>query len=263
MPNNLFRLTRLGRGCVVSSMLGTMSCAPLPKPAETAPAPPVASNEVVSPPVPPPPPAATPPLVIESAAADAPSEFPTECSADAAEGVCAPPAAFVREVCGGYAKPDVALVLFAKGSPWTRAYLRLNVDAWYTGSRSTRIPLKFDEEVIVLQHAGATGGIIVNGGGSPFDVMRLDGRCATLSGEEVTLKRPPAPKHPVIPWRQLDPRTRDALLSDPAVSQASAAFDEGCGESTSACPKAAGKLTSAILEFMARGGRIPLVATNR
>jgi hypothetical protein len=169
---------------------------------------------------------------------------------------------FAKDVCGGFAKPDVALLLFAKGSPWTRAYLRLNIDAWYTGSRSARVALKFDEEVIVLHHPNAPGGIIVNGSGAPFDVMRLDGRCATLTGEEVTLKRPPAPKHPVVPWRQLDPRTREVLLSDPTVAQAIGGYED-CVEGSPACSKAGGKLTTAILDFMARGARIPVLATSR
>jgi len=158
----------------------------------------------------------------------------------------------------------VALLLFAKGSPWTRAYLRLNVDAWYTGSRSARVGMKFDEEVVVLYHPNPSGGIIINGGGAPYDVLRLDGSCATLSSEEVTLKRPPAPKHPPVPWQRLDPRTREVLLSDPAVAEASGNYDEGCApDKVPACAKAGGKLTSAILDFMARGGKIPRLATMR
>jgi hypothetical protein len=204
------------------------------------------------------------PLSIE---AEAPSEpaplaVPSQCGSENAEGICGPPTAFVKEVCGGSAKPDVALLLFAKGSPWTRAYLRLNVEAWYTGSRSARVGLKFDEEVVVMHHPNSAGGIIVNGGGERYDVMRLDGHCATLSAEEVTLKRPPSPKHPTVPWKQLDARTRDALLADPAVAEASTGYDEGCAGSAG-CAKAASKLTAAILDFMSRGGKIPLLVTQR
>jgi hypothetical protein len=114
-----------------------------------------------------------------------------------------------------------------------------------------------------MHHPNSTGGIIVNGGGERFDVMRLDGNCATLSAEEVTLKRPPSPKHPPIPWKQLDQRTRDALLSDPTVAEASTNYDEGCSGGASACAKAGGKLTTAILDYMARGGKIPPLLTQR
>jgi hypothetical protein len=188
--------------------------------------------------------------------------MPTRCGDGNAEGICGPPLAFVKEVCGS-PKPDVALLLFAKGSPWTRAYLRLNLEAWYTGSRSARVALKLDEEVVVMHHPNPAGGIIVNGGGERYDVMRLDGNCATLSFEEVTLKRPPAPKHPLVPWKQLDQRTRDALLADPAVAEASTSYDEGCAGAAAACAKAGNKLTGAILDYLGRGAKIPMVVTQR
>jgi hypothetical protein len=94
-------------------------------------------------------------------------------------------------------------------------------------------------------------------------VIRLDGNCATLSGEEVTLKRPPAPKHPQVPWRRLDPRTRTALLADPAIADASRFDDECADPSPPACAKAESKLTAAILDFMAHGGKIPITPTGR
>jgi hypothetical protein len=236
----------------------TMSCAAPPKPVESPPKPiesppaPILTEEL-----------APPPPVVEPESAPAPMVFPSACADDNAEGICGPPIHFVKDVCNGFAKPDVALMLFAKSSPWTRAYMRLNVDAWYTGSRSARVLLKFDEEVIVLHHPNPAGGIIVNGAGAPFDVMRLDGRCATLSGEEVTLKRPPAPKHPAVPWRELDPRTREALLSDPAIAEASSTYDGGCTGPTPTCAKTGSKLTAAILDFMGRGGKIPVLLTRR
>jgi len=172
---------------------------------------------------------------------------------------------FVQGLCGGFNKPDVALVLFAKESPWTRGYVRRDLEAWYTGSRSAKASLKFDEEVIVLHHPNpGAGAIIVNGGGASFDVIRLDGACATLSGNEVTLKRPPAPKHPPVPWRQLDPRVRDVLMSDSRVSQASAAYDGACADAASgACAKASAKLTSAIVDFLGRGAKLPALVTWR
>jgi hypothetical protein len=192
------------------------------------------------------------------------STIPNQCSNENAAGICSPPSGFAKEVCGGFAKPDLALVLFAKGSPWTRAYLRLNVDAWYTGSRSARVGLKTNEEVIVLHHPNPQGGIIVNGGGAPFDVIRLDGNCATLSSEEVTLKRRASPRHAIVPWRQLDPRTRETLLADPAIADASSSFDEGCADPTPPpCAKAGDKLTALILDFMARGGKIPMRLSRR
>ena len=45
----------------------------------------------------------------------------------------------------------VALALFAKSSPWTRGYLKGDVEAWNaSGGVSSGDKLLFDEEVIVL-----------------------------------------------------------------------------------------------------------------
>jgi hypothetical protein len=234
------------------------SCAAPPRPPESPPEPPAVAEE-----------ASPSPAVSdeepEKAAEPRPSivSFPDRCTDESAPGICSPPLAFARDICGGFARPEIALTLFAKGSPWTRAYLRLNVDGWYAGGHSTRVALKFDEEVVVLHHRNATGGIVVSGGGAPFEVMRLDGNCATLAGDELTLKRPRAPQHPPVPWRQLDPRVRERLLTDPAVALASSGHDSACAEPSQACTKAANKLTTAILDFMARGAKIPALLSRR
>jgi hypothetical protein len=238
-------------GTLTLASIGLASCAAPAKPAE--------------PPASPPPPQELDPAPAPVAAVVEPESAPSlpdHCAEENADGICAPPGTFVHDICNGFAKPDVALALFAKDSPWTRAYLRMNVDAWYAASRSARVTLKLDEEVIVLRHPEAKGGIIVNSG-APFDVIRLDGNCATLSGEEVTLKRPPAPKHPVVPWRLLDPRMRETLLSDPAVAEASGNYESGCVEASPVCTKAGSKLTSAILAFLAHGGKLPVLASRR
>jgi hypothetical protein len=245
-----FRASRAPIGNAWFLCLVLASCAAPPKPAQA----PVLAEEF-----------SMPALSVETEVAPVSTALtiPSQCGDENAAGICGPPIAFVKDVCGGSPKPDLALSLFAKSSPWTRAYLRLNVEAWYTGSRSSRVGLKLDEEVIVMHHPNSAGGIIVNGGGERYDVMRLDGHCATLSAEEVTLKRPPAPKHPTVPWKQLDARTRDALLSDPAVAEASTGYEEGCAGGATACAKAGGKLTLAILDFVSRGGKIPLLVTQR
>src|SRR5262245_48651424 len=121
---------------LISALLG--ACAVPPKPAEA----PVATEEL-----------SPPPLVVETEVVPPPPStlaVPTQCGGENAEGICGPLLAFVKDLCSGSTKPDIALMLFAKGSPWTRAFLRLNVDAWYTGSRSSRVGLKLDEEVVVL-----------------------------------------------------------------------------------------------------------------
>lgn len=239
-----------------------------------------------APAVAPAPPAAPAPAsapVAASAAAPAPSAakppapasdelvIPTECAPGSADGVCAPPHPFVERICNGYPMPDVALRLFVKGSPFTRAYINRNVEAWYTsGSAGTRAQLVFDEEVLVLRHPKDTGGgIIVNGGGSPYDVLRWDGVCASLGGEEVTLKRPPAPKRPLIPWQHLEENVKSALLADATIAKAEAARRKECKGTTSlgmqsaGCAKADDKLSAAIVEWIVHGGEVPLPLKHR
>lgn len=208
-----------------------------------------------------------------SAAAPASDELtiPTACAPGSADGVCAPPHDFVERLCNGYPMPDVALRLFAKGSPFTRAYVNRNVEAWYTsGSAGTRAELVFDEEVLVLRHPKDTGGgIIVNGGGPPYDVLRWDGVCASLGGEEVTLKRPPAPKRPLVPWQHLEENVKEALLADATIAKAEATRRKECKGTTSlgmqsaACAKADDKLSAAIVEWVSHGGEVPLPQKRR
>src|SRR5262249_46423860 len=50
------------------------------------------------------------------------TQVPTACE-KTADKICLPPAAFIKRLCNG-AFPDVALTMFAKGTPWTRGYLR-------------------------------------------------------------------------------------------------------------------------------------------
>src|SRR5580704_16903898 len=115
----------------------TAACGGSPPPhAEEATA---SSAAIVAPesePTPSPPP---PPLVM-----------PTACAPGDAD-TCMPGVAFADRVCAA-SHADVALALFAKGSPWTRIYLRGDVDGSNAeGGASTRARLLFDEEVLVLK----------------------------------------------------------------------------------------------------------------
>src|SRR5262245_61389232 len=77
--------------------------------------------------------------------------IPDKCADGQAEGICAPPRSFVQALCGTYPKPEVALILFSKKSPFTRVYMNRNMEGWYTsGQQSTSAKLVFDEELVVL-----------------------------------------------------------------------------------------------------------------
>ena len=128
---------------------------------------------------------------------------PTAC-ADGGGDMCTTGAAFAGKVCDA-SQPDLPLVLFAKGSPWTRLYLKGDVDAWNAeGGAAARSKLAFDEEVIVLKRrTPPKGSAIVIGSGGGYQVMRWDGNCYSLDEGEVTTRRPPKAKHPILMWKYL------------------------------------------------------------
>jgi hypothetical protein len=191
------------------------------------------------------------------------TELPKAC--EAADGkLCLPPKAFVKRLCGGFF-PDVALAMLAKGTPWTRGYLRMNVDAWNaSGGVTSADKLVFDEEVLIVTHRAAdAGGMQVSGSaGGSYDVLRWDGTCASLMGEEVTTKLPPAPKHAKIPWKSLDDKIKDALLSDAKIAKVSAERKKECkgaaiGDVSAKCVRADTGLDAAVFDYVRAGGSIP------
>jgi len=194
------------------------------------------------------------------------ASIPERCAEGQAEGICAPPKSFVQVLCGSFPKPDVALILFSKKSPFTRVYLNRNLEGWYTsGQQSTSAKLVFDEEVVVLAHPkAAKGGMVIGSGATNYDVLRLDGVCSSVEPEAISLKRPPSPKYAAVPWQQLERNVREALLHDPAIEKADAARRKECKGTTSlgmlspSCAKADDRLSAAIAAYVTGGGTTPL-----
>lgn len=213
-----------------------------------------------APPAPPPPaPAAPPPAAAISAAPPAASELPHECTAGAEAGLCLPPDGFVERLCADDF-PSVALAMFRKGSPWTRRYLSRDVEAWNaSGGKTASGKLLFDEEVLVLRHRDAgAGGMVVNGQTGGYDVLRWDGSCASLSGDELTKRPPPKAKAALIPWPVIEDHIQEALRRDERIAKLD---DERRRECRSAggdkCEKLEHKLGSLIAERVRGGLDVP------
>jgi hypothetical protein len=190
------------------------------------------------------------------------SGLPKECAKKS--GACVPPKAFVEKLCvGDY--PSVALYLFGNKSPWTRGYLKGRTKAWNaSGGASDNSWLEFDEEVLVLAERKADlGGMQVSGGGgASYDALRWDGSCVTLSGDELTLDKPPAPKNSKVEWRFLDDNVQEALRAVPAVNDAYLSRRKECkgatsGEVSAKCVKADDKLSAEIVKYLRGGGALP------
>lgn len=202
----------------------------------------------------------------EKSAATEPAEakeLPSECTPNAA-GLCVPPEEWVKRLCGG-SYPDVALAMFGKGTPWTRGYLRRTMDAWSaSGGASSNEKVVFDEEVLLVMHrAPDTGGMQVSGaGGGSYEALRWNGTCVSLAAEEVTTRLPPKAKHPSIPWKSLELKTREALEADEKVGPMVAEQRKECkgstfGEVSGKCAKAGEKLSGVIVNYIRNGGAVP------
>jgi hypothetical protein len=177
--------------------------------------------------------------------------------------VCAPPPGFVKRLCGGY-NPDVALLFFRKGSPFTRGYLRGNTDAWNaSGGASSGDKLVFDEEVIVLlERGGDLGGMQVSGASGTFDVLRWDGSCASLSSGELTFTPPPKPKNAKIAFKDLGDHTQEVLLKDEKIAKLNADRRKECkgvsmGEVSAKCVKLVEQLSDSVAEYVRAGRDVP------
>lgn len=221
----------------------------------------------------PPPPAGDAPKPAASASgAEAKSEptpaaatktLPSECVRDEHQ-LCLPPPAWAENLCAGN-YPDLALKLFAKGTPWTRGYLRRTVDAWNASGRaSSNEKVEFDEEVLLLTHRpAATGGMVVSGATGSFQALRWNGQCVSLMGDEVTQRLPPKAKHSSIPWRSLDFKTREALMADGKIGPLVEEQRKECkganmGDPSAACKKIDAKLSATIVNFIRNGGEVPV-----
>ncbi|KYF50949.1 hypothetical protein BE08_02865, partial [Sorangium cellulosum] len=195
------------------------------------------------------------------AAAEASRQIPTTCEQQ--DNMCLPPVAFVKRLCSGF-YPDVALTLFAKGTPFTRGYLTRDTEAWNaSGGSSSNDKLLFDEEVLILSRRKAdTGGMVVSGAGGGYDVLRWDGTCASLMTEEVRQHVPPKPKFAPIPWKSLDQKTRDAFQADEKVGPLIAERRRECkgatmGAVSAKCEKVDKQMSAALIEYVRSGGTLP------
>jgi hypothetical protein len=221
-----------------------------------------ACGPAAPPPAPLPGPSAAPPATSApppAASSEPPPEaFPSKC----AEGTdpCTPGEEWATRVCK-LQSADVALALFGKNTPWSRGYLTRDTEAWNAaGGGTARGKLLFDEEVIVLRKRAASGIVQGNGG---YDVVRWDGSCASLTTEELTLKRPPRQRTAPLTWKYFDTATRDALSADKKVSAAYDKRRKECkgvtsGDVSQACIKADTALGESIVEYVRGGGALPV-----
>jgi hypothetical protein len=207
----------------------------------------------------------------EEARAAEPAPLPTACGAEGTlkdTKLCMPERGYAKKLCGGI-YPEVALGLFAKGTPFTRIDLAGDIEAWNaSGGRTHRAKLAFDEEVLVLGKHGATGSgaIVMTGAQSSYDVLRWDGTCVSVMEGEITTRRPPAPKPADLSFSRLEETTRRALLATPKVKATYDVRGLACSAVSSttataaeqkACEKADKAFSRAIVDAIRSGATLP------
>lgn len=209
-------------------------------------------------------PTAAPTAEPETKSAKEPDGVPTTCAKQSGN-VCLPAESFAKKLCNGDFR-DLALHLFAKESPWTRAYVNIKeANPWngFGGSTSDE-KLVFDEEVLIVGEDNPDlGGIQVSGNGANYHLLRWDGSCATLQTREVTLQRPPKPKHATINWRILDDSSQEALLTNEPLAKAVSEQKKECkgatmGDVSDKCEKANKKLNDLVVDTIRGGVTVPI-----
>jgi hypothetical protein len=226
-----------------------------------------------------PPPSATPPSATEPAESapvaaktaqfmaapmqDEDRGWPDSCSGS--KRVCLPPQGFVTRLCAGK-YPGAAMVMFASGSPWQRAYVRVRqLDSVNTlGGPSGKDKLTLDEEVILLRGGEARKKEqMVVSGSDGLHVLRWDGTCATVMADEVTVTKPPVARQAALSWNYLDDNIQEALLKDLAIKTARTRQREVCKDSWMqtqelACQMAKARLSELVARTVRRGIALPI-----
>lgn len=163
------------------------------------------------------------PEVQESLATGVPSRCVSQ------KGECLPESKWVDALCDGVFA-EVALVMFSKGTPWQRMYLRRKTDAINaSGGATVTGSIPIGEEVLVLRHRNAgKNDIQIGSPKGQYDALRWSGSCVSLEGEEVSAKRPSRVRHDRVEWKWLGEDMRKSLRKSDAITKAYRARRKEC-----------------------------------
>jgi hypothetical protein len=190
------------------------------------------------------------------------SELPRSCSGSSRR--CVPPEDFVAALCQDK-YPSVAVAMFEKSAPWQHVYVKVadtaQVNVFGGPIGGTR--LEFLEEVVVLRHRVIHYGEMQVSLPDAYDVLRLDGTCASLAEDEFMSHRPALrPKYAPIVWQQIDGAMREVLVQHAPVDQAREGQYRACrgsflGGGGTECKEATLKLARAIMTVLGQGVTLP------
>lgn len=175
---------------------------------------------------------------------------------------CVPPPGWVRRLCEDV-YPDVALHMFRPGTPWKRLYMVARAEPFNASGGASLLGDKLEpgEEVIALRRRDGRTGVQV-GETSGYDVLRLNGSCATIHDGDYTEKKPREVVYSKVEWRRIGLPLRNALESSPEVSAAYEARRKACkGQSIGIvgadCERNDRALVQEIVRYVLAGKALP------
>jgi hypothetical protein len=133
------------------------------------------------------------------------------------KNACMPPIQWAEKLCGDV-YPDLALYMFREGTPWTRFYMKLGLNAVNGWGPTVDEDMVAQEEVLVINHRLTRDSIEVEGSLGTYDVFRWNGSCVTLDVNEVTSRTPSSPRNSRIEWKALSNPMQEALMKDSTIA---------------------------------------------
>ena len=175
---------------------------------------------------------------------------------------CMPPPTFVERLCQDV-YPDVALHMFAPGTPWRRFYMLHNAEPFNASGGASLLGEKMrrGEEVIALRRRNAREGVQVSDVAG-WDVLRWNGACASVHDGEFTTEPPNTIGAARIEWRSLGPESRQALEANPEFQEVYEARRRSCkgvsiGRVSADCEDYDKKLADEIVRQVRNGTKLP------
>lgn len=200
----------------------------------------------------------------EKAKADAP-RIPTRCAKGKKNrGECLPPQGWVKRLCDDV-YPDVALHMFAPGTPWKRLYMLSRAEPVNASGGASLLGERMErgEEVIALKRRSESDGQIqVGDNNAGYDVLRWNGACATIHDGDYAEDRPSRILQSKVEWRRLGLPLRQHLEAQPAIGAAYSARSKSChgfsmGKVSGDCESNDRLLWEEVVRYVQTGAELP------
>ncbi len=191
--------------------------------------------------------------------------IPTRCAKGKKHrGECVPPQGWVKRLCDDV-YPDVALHMFAPGTPWKRLYMLARAEPFNASGGSSLLGDKLErgEEVIALKRRSESDGQIqVGDNNAGYDVLRWNGACATIHDGDYAEDRPSRIVQSKVEWRRLGLPLRQKLEAQPAIAAAYEARRKSChgfsmGQVSGDCEANDKLLMQEVVRYVQTGANLP------